>query len=120
MYSSYEEAYKEAKEVKTSGFIYFPKNFSDSLYFFNSEDDESTNYLTDDGFLQVRLDNSFVPKSITLKKEIYETYQRFSKELMSDCSGRNSSAFVPISFEGMYGKITFHIRNTMQITGVIS
>lgn len=107
-------------EAKTSGFIYFPKNFSESLYFFQNDDDEEEvekNYLTDDGFVQIRLDHSFVPKSETLRKELYDTYERFTKNLMSYCRGRNSSSFVPIAFEGMFGKINFHIKNSQQVSG---
>ena len=106
--------------MKTSGFIYFPSNFTESLFFFNTDDDETSNYLTDDGFLQVRLDNSFVPKSLTIRKEIYDTYERFTKELITACRGRNSPSYVPITFDGMFGKIVFHLKNSAQSAGVVS
>lgn len=110
-YESYDEAFRDAKKRKILGFLYFSSNFTTSLPLFNDagvEDD-----LTDDGTVQVFLDNTNMQEQTLIKKELYDTYQRFIEGLMTDCDKAKAAGNTPITFESLFGEINFDMKITM-------
>jgi hypothetical protein len=68
---------------------------------------------TDDGIVQVFLDNSNSHVMTLIKKTLYDTYKNFIKEIMKDCSKSEAAGSMPIVFETLFGEINFDMRVTM-------
>jgi hypothetical protein len=88
------------------------------LDYFNNEIGEKEN-ITYSNNIQVHLDNGLYPVAIMIQVELFETHGRFMKGVMTDCRGYNSSGFVPITFQGMFGNFSFHIENTVHVSSAI-
>lgn len=85
---------------------------------FNDEGVEDD--FSDDGIIQVFLDNSNMQQMSLMKKELYDTYQRFMEEIMVGCRKSKKAGNVPIAFEAMYGKIDFSMRKTMGLGMILT
>lgn len=110
-YETFDEAFHDAKRSKILGFIVFSENFTDALPIFNDVAAEED--FTDDGLVQVYLDNSNSYAMTLIKKTLYDTYQLFIKGIMADCRKSEAAGSLPIAFETLFGEINFDMRVTM-------
>lgn len=110
-YETFEEAYKDAKETKIVGFIYFSENFTDALPIFNDLGVEED--VTENGIVQVFLDNSNSYIMTLIKKTLYDAYTNFIRDVMTDCERSGKAGGMPIVFEASHGTIDFDLRVTM-------
>ena len=69
--------------------------------------------LTDDGIVQIFLDNTNMQELTLIKKEFYDTFQRFMEGLMTDCGKSKTAGNSPIVFESLFGDINFDMKITM-------
>lgn len=69
---------------------------------------------TDDGVLQIHLDDSDMQKSTAIRKRIYDTYEAFMEELMIGCGKSKKAGNSPISFESAHGLFNFDMGTTMK------
>lgn len=77
------------------------------------EDDYS-----DDGIIQVFLDQTDLQKTSYIQRKLYETYQKFTEKLMSDCGKSKKAGNTPILFEAAFGDLNFDLKLTI-IPGII-
>lgn len=85
---------------------------------FNDEGIEDD--FSDDGIVQVFLDNSNMQKVTLIKKELYDTFERFMEHIMVGCGKSKKAGNSPIHFEAMYGKIDFSMRQTSGLGMVLT
>lgn len=74
--------------------------------FFDEDVDKD---FTENGVIQVQLDSTNVHHTVIIKKEIYETYQRFAKRIMIDCGKSKNAGGSPIVFEALFGELLYDI-----------
>jgi hypothetical protein len=68
----------------------------------------------DEGAIQVYLDQTDLQKASYIKKQIYDTYQRFITKLMIECGlSEKAGDVVAIKFETIFGKLNFDFKLTM-------
>ncbi|CRK87266.1 CLUMA_CG001068, isoform A [Clunio marinus] len=109
-YDSYEEAYRDTREGKILGFVLFDANFSSSLPLFN--DDVEDDY-SDNGLIQVFLDQTDLQKTSYIQRKLYETYKNFTEGLMTACKRSRKAGNAPIRFDAAAGELNFDMRGTM-------
>jgi hypothetical protein len=89
------------------GIIRFAFNFTQSLVIFSDEEllgaHENSNLLTDNGDIEVILDQSELQKTLQTKRHIFDAYQNFMEGLMLGCERSKTSGNVPIVYENFYG-----------------
>ena len=84
-YKTFEEAFHDAKKGKIIGFMYFAKNFTESLNTVQTQ-----GRFTDDGSasnskIEIRMDQSDLQLTFFLQARFYQLYKRFTEHLMADC-----------------------------------
>lgn len=108
-YDDFQKALIDVKSFKISGFLHFLPNFTNALPLFNdeaAEDDKSDT-------IQVFLDQTNIQTTLFIKKNIYETYNKFTARLMIDCGKSEKAGSSPISFEAEFGRIDFDFKTTL-------
>lgn len=108
-FNSYEEAFTTAKRGEILGFVYFSRNFTQALKYFNDDAQED---LTEDGIVQVYLEETDLQKSTFMKRMLHEAYERFIERLMVDCGKSKRAGSSPIIFKAEYGELDFSFRLT--------
>lgn len=103
-YSRIEDAYEDSKQGKTIGFIKFSKNFSSCLHSLNDFSDLQGNQ-TDEGEIQIYLDQSDRQITFFLKQKLFEIYENFMEDLMKDCGKSKSAGKTPMKIETMFGSL---------------
>jgi hypothetical protein len=107
-YENFDEAFEAASKAEIVAVIDFSANFSESLVLFNSVED-----LSDSGNIRVYLDQTDFQKSLFIKRKLYEIFQSFSQNLMTKCGNLEAAGRLPITFEGLFGKMDFNFRGTL-------
>lgn len=97
-YSSFDEAYADARKGKVMGVIYFAKNFTESLT--NIRDDGRNapqgSFISSE--IQIYMDKSDQQLTFFLEKKLRQTYLEFAQNLMSDCEFPIKLGNIPIDF----------------------
>lgn len=109
-FKSFEDAYQETKLGNIVGFIQFSSNFSESFPFFNNK---AKSDHSDNGFIQVYLDQSDLQITSMIQRNIYETYQNFSEKLMTDCGKSRDAGSSSMVFEAAFGSIDFNFKSSI-------
>lgn len=103
-YDSYEEAYAEAKKGKIWGFVYFAKNFTDSITQIRNEGKNADEGSFQNSEIQIHLDKSDQQLTFFLESKLHQTYKEFSEKLMIDCEFPVKMGNIPMDFmEPIYG-----------------
>ena len=74
----------------------------------NAKDDN-----TDDGFIQVHLDQTDLQKTTFMHRKLYEIFKNFAEELMIECGLSKRLGSSSIVFETLFGKLDFDFQNTI-------
>jgi hypothetical protein len=115
-YKTYNEALQDTSKGNLIGFIQFSPNFTKSLTLFN--DDGVDVDISDNGIIQVFLDQTDIQKAAFIRRKLYEAYQKFTESLMVDCGKSKKAGNTPIVFEAAFGDLNFDLRLTI-IPGII-
>jgi hypothetical protein len=113
-YTSYDEAFKDAKKGKIIGFMYFARNFTESL-----DSVQASGRFADDGSAEnsriaIRMDQSDLQLTFFLQARFYMTYKKFSQSMMADCNLPIKLGDIPVSFEEpIYGSFTTDFKHSM-------
>jgi hypothetical protein len=86
------------------------------LTFFNDVGVEKD--FTDDGIVQIRLDQSNYQAILFLKRKLFSAYREFSADLLEDCGKFREAANLPILFEAIYGSIDTEFKMTI-VPGIL-
>lgn len=100
----------DAKRAKIIGFIQFSSNFTEALPFFN---DDGEFDFTDNGIIQVYLDQTDIQKTFYIQRKMFEAYQHFARKLLAECGKSREAANLPIQFEAFYGTLDSEVKYTM-------
>ena len=109
-FNTLEEAYDATKQTNIIGFIFFSSNFTESLPFFN---DGVENDFSDNGVVQIYLDQTDLQKILFIRRKIYEIYKEFAMSLQLDCNKSREAVASPINFEAYYGSLDSEVKYTM-------
>lgn len=113
-YKTYEEAYHDAKKGKIIGFIYFAKNFTDSLNAIQTEGRSTDDGSADNSRIAIRMDQSDLQLTFFLQARFYQLYKYFTENLMADCHLPLKLGSIPISFEPpIYGNFDNDFKQSM-------
>lgn len=108
-YDNYDDAFRDASAGRIIGFILFASNFTESLTLFNDDLD----YNTDNGVIQVFLDQTDLQKTTFMQKKLYDTYEKFTGSLMTSCDRAKRAGSIPIVFEASFGDMNFDMKTTL-------
>lgn len=109
-YNTREEAHEAVELGQNIGYLWFARNFTDSIFLFN--DDPELDY-ADDGFVQVFLDKSDMQKSTLVERKIYDAYDKFIEHLMVDCRKSRKAGKSVVTGEAMIGTMNFDFKGSM-------
>lgn len=84
------------------GFIHFTSNFTNSFAVFRNWNEVD---FTDDGRIQVFLDNSDLQITNFLQRNLYKAYRNFIESLMNDCGKTTRAGSIPMLVETFNGSI---------------
>ena len=96
--------------------VQFASNFSQSLPLFN--DDGVENDFSDNGIIQIYLDQTDLQITSFMQQKLYESYKKFTENLMVDCKKSKKAGSSPIDFEAAFGKLGFHSKTSM-VSGIL-
>lgn len=105
-YESSEKALIDAKAGKIIGVLEFPRNFTQSFVLF-------TSVYSDNGIIQVHLDQTDIQKTFFMKRKLFEIYLSFTEKLMTDCGKSKKAGNPPIALDIIYGDLNFDLRTTI-------
>lgn len=108
-YRKFSEAFDDAKQGKLIGIINFSSNFTEALPFYN---DDAENDFTDNGSIQIYLDQTDIQKTLFIQRKLYDAYQGFARNLHGDCGKSRNAANLPIQFEAYFGSLDSEIKYT--------
>jgi hypothetical protein len=94
LYDTYEEAYEDTRRGRINGFIFFSSNFTDAMPLLN---DDFEHDLSNNGLVQVTLDQTDFIEITFIKQKLYDTLQRYSINLMTACKKSKKSRNVAIA-----------------------
>lgn len=118
-YKSFEDAKCHVLNGYIYGFIMIGKGFSNHLQTrINSGMDLNYN-ISDDDVISVYLDQTNYQITNFIKKSLYESYEKFTDKLISDCERDCNTETLPMKITSMYGKLNDEFRKTMSVGGVI-
>lgn len=113
-YDTYEKALADAKSGKIIGFIYFASNFTESLDLVQQDGRFSDDGSADNSKIQIRMDQSDLQLTFFLQAKFYQTYKKFSQNMMSDCELPINLGNVPVTFEDpIYGNYEADFKHSM-------
>jgi hypothetical protein len=110
-YTSFDTAYKDAREGKLAGVVTIYPNISQSLSRkFSREDDVKTI----DPYIDIILDQSNMQLTLFLQSQLFKAYNKFNEKLLGNCSIRGNILSIPMNFsETFYGAVDDDFRATM-------
>lgn len=85
-YKTFAEAYHDAKKGKIIGFMYFARNFTDSLNAVQTQGRSTDDGSAANSRIEIRMDQSDLQLTFFLQAKFYQLYARFMQNLMSDCN----------------------------------
>lgn len=111
-YSNIDEALDDVKKGKIIGLIHFSTNFTSSMKPLNEFEDYFDNY-SSYGEIKISLDQSDRQITFFLKQRLYETFEQFIENLMTDCGKSRKVGSAPIQINTMFGSFKDEHRKSM-------
>lgn len=103
-YDSFENAYADAKKGKVIGFVYFAKNFTESMADIRDEATFAQIGSFENSEIKIYMDKSDQQLTFFLERKLRQTYKEFIEKLMNDCNYPAKAGNVPIDFmDPIYG-----------------
>lgn len=113
-YKTYDEALNDAKRGKIIGFMYFAKNFTESLNAVQSDGRFSDDGSAENSKIQIRMDQSDLQLTFFMQARFYQTYKKFSENMMQDCGLPIKLGNIPVTFEEpIYGNFDADFKHSM-------
>lgn len=84
-YKDIEKAIEDARVGKIIGFLHFASNFSDSIQTRRDEGEHTDDGSFENSEIKVYLDKSNYQLTFFLEKKLFQTYQKFAEDLMTNC-----------------------------------
>lgn len=113
-YKTYDEAFTAAKKGQIIGFIYFARNFTESLNAVQEQGRFADDGSADNSRIQIRMDQSDLQLTFFLQARFYQLYKTFAQNMMADCQLPIKLGTIPISFEEpIYGNFDNDFKNSM-------
>lgn len=110
-YNSFDDAFKDAKQGKISGFIKIPADFSNLLTKLHLEVDDDS---FESSQIEIHLDQSNLQTTTFLQYRIYTAHQRFTRKLLRGCNLNEKYVDLPIRFETpLFGSFNDDFKQTM-------
>lgn len=110
-YDSYDEAYRDAKRNKITGFVEISPHFTDIMLGTKAEEKES--FKGNKG-IDIHLDQTDLQITSFLQYRLYKAYESFNKKLLRRCGLNENLENVPMKFEKpIYGSFMSDFKNTM-------
>lgn len=103
-YKNFEDATEDVKHGRINGFIRFAANFTSSLHPLNEWQDMMENH-TDNGEIQIFLDQSDRQITFFLKQKLFKVFEEFIQNLMQDCGKSKRVGSAPIKIETLFGSL---------------
>lgn len=105
-FNNTEDALDAVRDGKAWAALYFPTNYSKALQARRNDLDEIDNATLDASNLHVFQDMSNRIYSATIRKELYQGYQRFAQDIIVDLEGDSAASItIPMVFEEpIYGE----------------
>jgi ABC-type multidrug transport system permease subunit len=116
-YHSFDDAYEDVRHGKLNGLIQFSANFTTSLRPLNEWKDFMKNH-TDNGEIQIYLDQSDRQITFFLKQKLFDVFEEFIGSLMEDCGKSRRVGSTPIRIETVYGSLKDEMQRSM-LPGII-
>lgn len=92
------------------GFFYFSANFTESFFALKSFDELD---YTDDGIIQIYLDNTDLQIVTFLQRKIYAAYHTFVEQLMTGCEKSQKAGSVPMTFDTFHGSLDDEMKHSI-------
>jgi hypothetical protein len=118
-YKLFEDAENDVLSGQTYGFIQIGKDFSKHLQTRLNNGMDLKYNITDADVINVYMDQTNFQIANFVKKTLYESYDKFTEKLMSDCERDYNTEALPIKVIAIFGKLNDEFRKTMCIGGVI-
>lgn len=75
--------------------------------------DDAEKDFTDNGEIQVSLDQTDLQMASLVRRNIFDTYERFTENLMTSCGKAKKAGNMPIVFEAAAGEFNFDFKTTI-------
>jgi hypothetical protein len=113
-YSTFDEAFHDAKRGKIIGFMHFEKNFTESLDTVQREGREADDGSADNSRIQIYMDQSDLQLTFFLQSKFYQIFKNFTQHMMADCNLPTKLGNVPVNFEEpIYGSYETDFKHSM-------
>lgn len=113
-YTTFDDAFQDAKRGKLSAIIYFDKNFTQSLNEVRQNPEEAGNQTRDNSIIKVYMDQTDLQLTYYLQRQFYEVYKRYSERILTECNRPIKLDNIPINFdETFFGSLKSDFRHTM-------
>lgn len=113
-YKSFDDAFDDAKRGKIIGFMYFARNFTESLDMVQTNGRFSDDGSADNSRIQIYMDQSDLQLTFFLQSKFYQIYKNFTQHMMSECNLPIKLGNVPVNFETpIYGSYDTDFKHSM-------
>jgi ABC-type multidrug transport system permease subunit len=103
-YSSYDEAFNDAKKGKIVGLIHFAMNFSRATNVINEKSNAIDSATFENGAIKIHLDQSDTQVTLFMKTNLYAAYKRYTQSIATACGYSMKLFNIPLEFaEPIYG-----------------
>lgn len=111
-YQNFDDALDDVKHGKLSGLIQFATNFTSSFRPLHELQDLMENQ-TDNGDIQIFLDQSDRQIVFFLKQKLFGVFEEFVESLMKDCGKSRRVGSLPIRVETVFGSLNDEMQRSM-------
>jgi ABC-2 family transporter protein len=113
-YKSFDEAYHDAKRGKIIGFMYFARNFTESLDTVQVNAKAADDGSAENSRIQIFMDQSDLQLTFFLQSKFYQIYKNFTQHMMGECKLPIKLGNVPVNFEQpIYGSYDTDFKHSM-------
>ncbi|KAL7040383.1 hypothetical protein ACKWTF_000370 [Chironomus riparius] len=113
-YNTFDEAFADAKKGKIIGFLYFAKNFTESLDTVQRVGRDADDGSADNSRIDIYMDHSDLQLTFFLQSKFYQMYKNFTQHMMSDCNLPKKLGNIPVNFEQpIYGSYDTDFKHSM-------
>jgi hypothetical protein len=97
------------KKGEILGVLYFASNYTQSIATFK---EDFFDY-SDDGSIQVHLDQTDLQKTSFIKRKLYESFDKFMGKILVECGKSRKAGGNSFSVEAAYGEMSFDLRQSI-------
>jgi ABC-type Na+ efflux pump permease subunit len=113
-YQTFEEAYKSARRGELTGIIEIDTNFTDALQEVRRNPKAASAETRQSSSIKIYMDQSDLQITFFLQRQIFNSYKRYSQNVLADCQLPLKLDNVPMDFsETLFGSIDADFRHTM-------